>query len=110
MWSRQRRRKDATQTLSETTPRVQQGLKSIHLVRVKIEEILRNDLNAADSEEMMILVSSVRTKIKHIYKLLDIVEAKGVSPSEMTIINKLRNDIMKEEVGHCLADCLDVRC
>lgn len=99
LWTRVRRRKDATQTLSETTPRVQNGLKNIHLVRVKIEEIVSTDLNAADSSEMMALVRSVRSNIQHIYKLLDLVVEKGLSASEMAIINKLRNDISKEEVG-----------
>lgn len=98
LWTRTRRRKDAAQTLTDMKPRVQNGLKNIHLVRMKIEEIMSNDLSSSDSSEMMTLVRSVRSNIDHIYKLLDMVVDKGVSSAEMTVINKLRNDISKEEV------------
>lgn len=101
MWTRVRRRKDATQTLTEMTPRVQNGLRNIHLVRVKIEEIMINSLSSADSSDLMTLVRSVRSNIQHIYKLLDMAAEKGVSSTEMAIINKLRNDISKEEVVLC---------
>ena len=100
MWTRQRRRKDATQALTDMKPRVQKGLRNIHLVRVKIEEIVGNDLSTTDSDELMALVRSVRSNIKHIYKLLDMVVEKGCSTSEMAIINKLKNDISKEEVNY----------
>ena len=59
---------------------------------------MSNELSSSDSSEMMTLVRSVRSNIDHIYKLLDMVVNKGVSSAEMTIINKLRNDISKEEV------------
>jgi hypothetical protein len=87
-------------TFAETTPKVQNGLRNIHLVRVKIEEIMMNDLDAADSSEMLALVASVKNNISHICRLLDVVEERGVTASELTVINKLRNDISKEEVNH----------
>lgn len=101
LWTRTRRRKDAVQTLTEMTPRVQNGLKNIHLVRVKIEEIMSNNLSSSDASDMMALVRSVRSNIQHIYKLLDQVVEKGVGSAEMAIISKLRNDISKEEVTMC---------
>ncbi len=100
------RKKDAGATqgqqpllFSETTPKVQNGLRNIHLVRLKIEETIQNDSAAVDSADMARLVDSVRTNIINIGRLLDILESGGPpTSSEATIINKLRNDISKEEV------------
>ena len=89
------------------TPRVQNGLRNIHLVRVKIEEIMSNQLSSDDSSDLMALVRSVRSNIQHIYKLLDLVVDKGVSSAEMAIISKLRNDILKEEVCYALTILLN---
>jgi hypothetical protein len=83
---------------SEAAPKVQSGLRSIHLVRLKIEEIMLNELDAASAEDLSQLVSSVRANIDHICKLLDVAEQSGVSAKEAIVINKLRNDIAKEEV------------
>lgn len=99
LWTRAMKKKEAPpiHTFAETTPKVQNGLKNIHLVRVKIEEIMMNDLDAADSSEMLALVAPVKNNILHICRLLDVVEERGVTASELTVINKLRNDISKEE-------------
>ena len=113
LWSRVMRRKDAGAAqgppallFSETTPKVQNGLRNIHLVRLKIEETIENDAAAVDSADIAKLVDSVRTNIINIGRLLDILESGGPpTATEATIINKLRNDIAKEEVFLYCIDC-----
>jgi hypothetical protein len=91
---------------SEAAPKVQSGLRSIHLVRLKIEEIMLNELDAASANDLSQLVSNVRANIDHICRLLDVAEQSGVSAKEAIVINKLRNDIAKEEVDRIFAACL----
>lgn len=88
----------ASVLLSEAAPKVQSGLRNIHLVRLKIEEIMLNELDASASAQLSQLVGSVRANIDHICKLLDVAEQSGVTPKEAIVVNKLRNDIAKEEV------------
>lgn len=112
MWSRARRRlwtrimrrephvkaTDMTKLLSK----VQMGLGSIHAARVKIEEIMRQAPEAAESDQMRSLVTSVNRNIADILGVLDQAEKQGeLDPTSgmksSAVLKKLRNDVLKEQ-------------
>ena len=108
MWSRALRKDGlingrATSTdLSKTLPRIQQGLSSIHKARLRIEAIMKEAPDAANSEQMQSAVTLVKKNIADIMTALDQAEAhqqKNPGAAAQTlVIKKLKNDLSKEEV------------
>lgn len=121
LWSRIMRREPAVKTtdMNKILAKVQSGLASVHSARVKIEEIMRQAPEAATSEQMKSLVSSVERNINDILSVLDQADqqvlqqpnGRGVveaSPSvhngkpianTPAVLKKLRNDVLKEQVS-----------
>lgn len=87
--------------LTRIMPKIQFGLKSINNARMRIEEIMRQAPEAAQSAVMMNLVSSVQKNIIDINTALDQVESQQGATTHTAIIRKLRNDVNKEEVCPC---------
>eukprot|EP01035_Chromulina_nebulosa_P017700 gene17700-23290_t len=113
LWSRIMRR-DAGNLLkivdfTKAIPRIQQELGSIHMSRLRIEEIIIQAPNAGQSEQMITLVQSVKKNIADIVNVLNQIEeqqqrelnstnSKTIS-SQVAIIKKLRNDVSKEDAA-----------
>jgi hypothetical protein len=130
MWRKARRRlwirimrRETTVKASDVTkvlPKIQLGLSSIHSARIKIEEIMKHAPEAADSDQMRSLVTSVNRNIADIITVLDQAEknadsltptataatagtgigGRGMTPTNSTaVLKKLRNDVLKEEAA-----------
>ena len=84
--------------IQKALPRIQQGLSSIHLARLRIEEIVSQAPDSINSEQMKTLVDSVKKNICDIISALDQYESQQTG-SQTAIVNKLRNDVTKEEVS-----------
>lgn len=130
LWSRVLQREigmrpaDVQKILQKT----QSGLGSIHAARVRIEDIMKQAPEAAQSPQMVSLVTSVKKNIHDVILRLDQVSAylqkelsdstnnssnsggtsggrnqmgamNGPPANAAAIVKKLRNDVMKEEVA-----------
>lgn len=92
-----------TADIPKAMQKIQAGLASIHGARVRIEEIMKQAPAAAESDQMVSLVRSVKKNINDVVTSLDQISAhqhKNGSPqtTASAAVKKLRNDVMKEEV------------
>jgi hypothetical protein len=95
-----RREAGKNTNISIVMPKIQNGLRSINAARVRIEEIMIQAPEAAQTVQMQSLVQSVKKNIVDINSALDQVDKQqGVSSSHAAIIKKLRNDVIKEEIA-----------
>ena len=102
LWCRIMRREvglNRNTDLTKVMPRIQQGLGGIHAARVRIEDIMKQAPEAAQSEQMQSLVASVRKNIADITSILDQTEKQQGAGPHVAVIKKLRNDVVKEEVS-----------
>ncbi len=130
VWSRARRRlwirimrRETTvkaSDISKVLPKIQLGLSSVHSARIKIEEIMKHAPEAADSDQMRSLVTSVNRNIADIISVLDQAEktfnqdtdsslsmnsraapkqSNSVTNNSPAILKKLRNDVTKEQLA-----------
>jgi hypothetical protein len=76
LWTRIMRREALVKNVDipKITLKVQQGLSSIHAARLKIEEIMRQAPEAADTDQMRSLVTSVNRNIVEILTVIDSAE------------------------------------
>jgi hypothetical protein len=105
LWSRVMRREASLKVvdMQKVLPGVQKGLVGVNAARIKIEEIMRADPEAAKNEQMVNLVLSVKRNIGDIVQSLDALEkqsneAAPGKPNNSGIVKKLRNDVAREEV------------
>ena len=116
IWSRIMKREVGLKAadIDKILQRTQTGLASIHTARVRIEEIMTQAPDAAASPQMNSLVNSVKKNIHDVITRLDQISAiqqkeaatqgtqgaKTKQPNNSSaIVKKLRNDVLKEEVG-----------
>mmetsp|Transcript_35632 Transcript_35632/g.70859 ORF Transcript_35632/g.70859 Transcript_35632/m.70859 type:complete len:432 (-) Transcript_35632:51-1346(-) len=106
LWRRSMRREIGIRTadIPKALQKIQTGLASIHNARVRIEEIMKQAPQVAESEQMATLVGSVKKNIGDVITSLDQISAhqhKNGSPQTTTTaaVKKLRNDVMKEEIA-----------
>jgi hypothetical protein len=88
--------------LSKVMPKIQLGLSSIHTARLKIEDITNKSPEASNSDQMQILVHSVKKNIADIMQVLDQVDeqaSNSKSTQSTAVVKKLRNDVVREEVS-----------
>lgn len=83
---------------TDMIPKIQRGLRSIHSVRLKIEEVAQKNPESCTNPQMLQLVTNVRKNIVDIHQLLGMVDLEALDRQNATVVNKLRNDIQKEEV------------
>lgn len=109
MWSRMMRKdlntscRSPSQDITKTLPRIQQGLSSIHKARLRIEEIMKEAPDAVSTDQMQVLVQSVKKNIADILTAIEQAETnqqkQAGASSHTAVIKKLKNDLMKEEVA-----------
>lgn len=101
MWSRIMRREIGIPVIANAgnvIQKISNGLVFVNATRKKIEDITRKSPEAAGSEQMMVLVSSVQKGLLDISNALGQVEAQhGNDPKLAGTFKKLRNDLLKEE-------------
>jgi hypothetical protein len=83
---------------TDMMPKIQRGLRSIHSVRLKIEEVVTQNPDSCNNPQMIQLVTSVRKNIVDIHQLLGEIDLDALDRQNATVVNKLRNDVGKEEV------------
>ena len=108
LWSRVMHREIGIRSadIPKAVQKIQTGLASIHGARVRIEEIMKQAPAAAESEQMISLVRSVKKNIADVVASLDQIstfQQKSGSPQSTATasVKKLRNDLVKEEVRIC---------
>lgn len=103
LWTRIMRREAGISKVADVTrvmPKIQMGLKSVHAARTRIEEIMKQAPEAAETEQMQSLVQSVKKNIVDITCALDqIQKQQGSTTTHTAVIKKLRNDVIKEEIA-----------
>jgi len=103
LWTRIMRREVGISKVADVTrvmPKIQMGLKSVHAARIRIEEIMKQAPEAAETEQMQTLVQSVKKNIADITCALDqIQKQQGSTTTHTAVIKKLRNDVIKEEIA-----------
>jgi hypothetical protein len=106
LWTRSMRREMGIRTadIPKALLKIQTSLASIHGARVRIEEITKQSPQAAQNEQMVALIQHVKKNIGDVISSLDQISAhlhKNGSPSPTTTaaVKKLRNDVVKEDVG-----------
>jgi hypothetical protein len=100
-WSRIMRRDTRASKAAQfidSMPVIQKGLRSIYGLRVKIEEAARQSPDAMQDPQMLRLVDTVRQNMYETMNLLNHLDSNGLSASQVAVINKLRNDLQKEQV------------
>jgi len=107
LWTRIMRREIGIRTsdIPKALQKIQIGLASIHGARTRIEEIMKQAPAAAQSDQMVSLVRSVKKNITDVVSSLDQISAhqhKNGSPNTTAnaAVKKLRNDVMKEDVSN----------
>jgi hypothetical protein len=107
LWTRVMRREIGVRAgdVPKALSKIQAGLASIHGARVRIEEIMKQAPEAADSEQMQALVRSVKKNIADVVSSLDQIsmyqqKAGAQQNTNTAAVKKLRNDLMKEEVQY----------
>lgn len=92
--------------LTKVMPKIQQGLSSIHTARLKIEDICKQSPESAGTDQMQVLVHSVKKNIADIMMVLDQVDEQssskqgGSGPNNSSaVVKKLRNDVLREEIA-----------
>ena len=105
LWTRVMRREIGIRAsdIPKAMQKIQAGLASIHSARLRIEEIIKQAPQAAQNEQMISLVQSVKKNINEVLSSLDQISTyqhKHCSPqtTATAAVKKLRNDVMKEEV------------
>lgn len=106
LWTRTMRKEVGIRTadIPKALQKIQTGLGSIHTARVRIEEIMKQAPQAAQSEQMLTLIQHVKKNIGDVVSSLDQISVhmhKNGSPQPTTTaaVKKLRNDVMKEDVS-----------
>jgi hypothetical protein len=100
-WSRIMRRDSRvgkTAQFMDSMPKIQKGLRSIYTVRVRIEEVVKQAPEAMQEPQMIRLVDTVRQNMLDTLTMLNKLEVTGLTASQVAVINKLRNDLQKEQV------------
>lgn len=86
--------------MSRIIPRMQHGLEKINEARKKIETIMKQAPEAAQSQQMMNNIISVRRTIVDITSILDQLErAQGPGSAHIASIKKLKREVGKEEAA-----------
>ena len=86
--------------LSRIIPRMQHGLENINKARKKIEGIMKQAPQAAQSELMLSNVLSVRKTIGDLTSILDQLERQqGNGSTHIAHIKKLKREVTKEEMA-----------
>lgn len=86
--------------MSRIIPRMQHGLEKINEARRKIEMIMKQAPHAAQNEQMLLNVISVRKTIADITSILEQLErAQGPGSAHIAHIKKLRREVTKEEIA-----------
>ena len=105
LWTRVMRReaqsfreRTTSRDMNKLLPKIQAGLKCIHESRVRIEKIMAQAPEAAETEQMQTLIQSVKDNIKDIYIAVDQADNQSTL-SHTAVIKKLRNDLIKEELA-----------
>eukprot|EP00602_Paraphysomonas_sp_CaronLab_P000835 CAMPEP_0185029148 /NCGR_PEP_ID=MMETSP1103-20130426/15277_1 /TAXON_ID=36769 /ORGANISM="Paraphysomonas bandaiensis, Strain Caron Lab Isolate" /LENGTH=416 /DNA_ID=CAMNT_0027563787 /DNA_START=185 /DNA_END=1435 /DNA_ORIENTATION=- len=101
-WSRVMRRDSRvgkTAQFMEATPKIQKGLRSIHTVRIRIEEVVKKAPDAMQEPQMIRLVDTVRSNMLETLNTLNKLDASGLNASQVAVIKKLRNDLQKEQAA-----------
>jgi hypothetical protein len=82
----------------DSMPVIQKGLRSIYSLRIKIDEAVKQSPDAMQEPQMIRLVDTVRQNMLETMTLLDHLDSNGLSTTQVAVINKLRNDLQKEQV------------
>ena len=86
--------------MSRIIPRMQHGLEKVNEARKKIEMIMKQAPQAAQSEQMLANILSVRKTIADITSILEQLErAQGPGSAHIASIKKLRRELTKEEIA-----------
>jgi len=86
--------------MSRVIPRMQHGLEKINEARKKIELIMKQAPQAAQSDQMLANIMSVRKTIADITSILDQLEkAQSPGSAHTASIKKLRREVAKEELA-----------
>jgi Asp-tRNA(Asn)/Glu-tRNA(Gln) amidotransferase C subunit len=106
LWTRVMRRDVGIRSIDSPAAvlKIQSGLASIHTTRVRIEAIIymKQAPSAAQSEQMTVLVGTVKRNIREVLCSLDQIgtlQQKSSLPqtTSSAVVKKLRNDVIKEE-------------
>jgi hypothetical protein len=85
--------------MSRLIPRMQEGLQKINEARKRIQTIMQQAPQAAQSEQMLSNVMCVRKSIADLTSILDQLErAQGPGSTHIAHIKKLRREVVKEEI------------
>ncbi len=92
-------RGNKTAQFIDSMPAIQKGLRSIYALRTKIEDVVKQAPDALQDPQMIRLVDTVRQNMLETMNLLNHLErdSTGLSVSQVAVINKLRNDLQKEQ-------------
>ena len=84
----------------DAMPKIQNGLRSINAVRLRLETVARAAPEELHNKQIVNLIESVRTNMQETLALLNKLEsAAGTNQKHVTVIKKLRNDLAKEEAA-----------
>lgn len=100
-WSRVMRRDSrvgVTNEFQEAKPRIQNGLRAINAVRLRLEMIAKTAPEELRKDQMKNLVHSVRKNMQDTLELLVPLES-GAGQKSSAAIKKLKNDLAKEEAA-----------
>lgn len=94
-------RASKAQQFIDSMPVIQKGLRSIYALRVKIEDAVKQTPDAMQEPQMIRHVDTVRQNMYETMNLLNQLDSNGLTTSQVAVINKLRNDLQKEQVIIC---------
>lgn len=102
-WSRIMRR-DARAGLAaqfqDAMPKIQNGLRSINGVRLRLESVARSAPEELHNKQIVNLIDSVRKNMHETMTLLVRLDSTtGENQKQATVIKKLKNDLAKEEAA-----------
>lgn len=102
-WSRVMRR-DSRAGLAaqfqDAMPKIQNGLRSINAVRMRLEMVARAAPEELHKKQMLNLIETVRNNMHDTLTLLIRLDVSaGANQKQATVIKKLRNDLAKEEAA-----------
>lgn len=82
----------------DSMPLIQKGLRSIYTLRVKIEDAVKQTPDALQEPQMIRLLDTVRQNMFETMNLLNHIDTTTLSADKIAVINKLKNDLQKEQV------------